>query len=189
MISPRYLAQRRGFDTPPPPPGMGLPGLKIPRSTNADVLQLADYWGKELAKAKQVMGYQGAVEKWRLVMADVDRYAKTGKPDDVYPKNNELWHVLSDISIQIAVGDEAPSKFDLAVDSLKYSVTHLPETLGHAAQKGVDFVAGAAHAAGHIVSEVGKGLFGGLATPLLIGGGLIGVYLIARSRGGREDAP
>jgi hypothetical protein len=184
-----FLAQKRGFDQPDPPPGMGVRGLKIPRTTNADVLQLAAYWGNELAKAKQVMGYQGAVEKWRSVMADVDRYAKTGKPDDVYPKNNELWHVLSDVSIQIAIGDEAPRKWDMAVDSLKYSVTHLPDTLSHAASKGVELVAGAAHAAGHVVNEAGKGLFGGLGTPLLIGGGLLGVYLLTRSGSRREDAP
>ena len=177
-----FLAQKRGFDQPDPPAGMGLRGLKIPRSTNADVLQLAAYWGKELANAKQVMGYRAAVEKWRAAMVDVDRYAKTGKPDEVYPKNNELWHTMFDISVQIAIGDEAPSKFDMAVDSLKHSVTHLPDTLSHAASKTVDFVAGAAHAAGHIVNEAGKGLFGGLGTPLLIGGGLLGVYLITRSR-------
>ena len=184
-----FLAQKRGFDQPDAPPGFGISGLKIPRSTNADVLQLAAYWGNELAKAKQVMGYQGAVEKWRVVMVDVDRYARTGQPDDVYPKNNELWHTLNDVSIQIAIGDEAPSKFDMAVDSLKYSVTHLPDTLSHAASKSVDFVAGAAHAAGHIVNEAGKGLLGGLGTPLLIGGGLLGVYLLTRSRGRRGDAP
>jgi hypothetical protein len=39
------------------------------------------------------------------------------------------------------------------------------------------------------VNEAGKGLFGGLGTPLLIGGGLLGVYLIARSGGRRQDAP
>lgn len=182
-----FLAQKRGFDQPEPPPGMGLRGLKIPRTTNADVLQLAAYWGKELANAKQVMGYKAVVEKWRAVMVDVDQYAKTGKPDDVYPKNNEFWHTLFDVAVQIAIGDEAPSKWDMVVDSLKYSVTHLPDNLSHAASKSVDFVAGAAHAAGHVVNEAGRGLFGGLGTALLIGGGLLGVYLLTRSSG-RENA-
>ncbi len=184
-----FLAQKRGFDQPDPPPGFGQRGLKIPRSTNRDVLQLAAYWRNELANAKEVMGYRGAVEKWRAAMADVDRYAKTGKPDDAYPKNNELWHTLIDVAIQIAIGDEAPSKFAMADDSLKYSLTHLPDTLGRAAQKSVDLVAGAAHAAGHIANEAGRGLFGGFGTPLVIGGGLLGVYLLARSRGRTEDAP
>ena len=65
----------------------------------------------------------------------------------------------------------------------------MPETLEHVAHKGVDLVAGAAHAAGHIVNEAGKGLFGGLGTPLLIGGGLLGVFLLARSRGRHGGEP
>ena len=177
-----YLAERRGFDKPDPPPGMGMPGLKIPRTTHADVLQLATYWSEQLAKVKQVMGYKDAVEKWHRALADVDKYARSGKPDDVYPKNNEFWHTTSDVSIQIAIGDESPSKWDLALDSAKASASHLPQTLGAAASKGVDLVAGAAHAAGKIANEAGRGLFAGFGTPLLIGGGLLGLYLISRSK-------
>ena len=33
----------------------------------------------------------------------------------------------------------------------------------------------------------GKGLFGGLGTPLLIGGGLLGIFLLTRSRERRGD--
>ena len=176
-----YLAERRGFDTPNPPPGFGLKGLKIPRSTNQDVLQLATYWSDQLAKAKQVMGYQGAVDKWKVALADVDRFAKTGKPDAVYAKNNELWHTSYDVAVQIAIGDETPSKWDMFVGSLKDSVTHLPETLEHAASKGVDLVASAAHAAGRVANEAGRGLFAGFGAPVLIGAGLIGLYFITRS--------
>ncbi len=177
-----YLAQKRGFDQPPPPPGFGMAGLKIPRSTNQDVLQLATYWSQQLAKAKQVMGYKDAVDKWHAIIADVDRLAKTGKPDGVYPKNNEFWHASNDIAIQIAIGDESPSKWDMVVGSVKDSVSHLPATLEHTASTGADLVASAAHAAGKIVNEAGKGLFSGFGLPLLVGGGLLGVYLISRSR-------
>jgi hypothetical protein len=181
-----FLAEKRGFDQPPPPTGTGMQGLKVPRSTNQDILQLATYWSEQLAKAKQVLGYKAAVEKWHAVIADVETHAKTGKPDDVYAKNNEFWHVSNDIAVQIAIGDEAPGNWDLFVDSLKDSVTHLPQTLEHAASKSVDFVASAAHAAGKIANEAGKGLFSGLGLPVLIGGGLIGLYLITRSRGDEE---
>jgi hypothetical protein len=177
-----YLSQKHGFDQPPPPPEMGMPGLKIPRSTNSEILQLATYWTNELAKAKQVMGYKAAVDKWHGALADVEKYAKTAKPDDVYPKNNEFWHISNDVSIQIAIGDEAPSKFDLFVESVKDGVTHLPETLEHAASKGIDLVASAGHAVGRIANEAGKGLFAGFGTPMLIGAGLIGLYFITRSR-------
>ena len=183
-----YLADRRGYDVPDPPPGRGMPGLRIPRSTNADVLQLATYWTKVLADVKHEMGYDAVLARWNAALADVDRFAKGGKLDDVYPKNNEFWRAALAVSIQVAVTKEAPTKFDLAVDSLKYSVTHLPETLSGVGSKAVDLVADAGHAVGHIANEVGKGLFAGFGTPLLIGGGLLGLYLISRSKSEHEHA-
>ena len=122
-------------------------------------------------------------------MTDVGKLAMYGNPTAVYPQNNKFWHELWETAVHVAVADEAPSKWDMAKDSLKYSVTHLPDTLSHAASKTVDFVGSAAHAAGHIVNEAGKGLLGGLGTPLMIGGGLLGVYLLTRSRDRRGDEP
>jgi hypothetical protein len=178
----KLFADKHGFDQPDPPTGFGMKGLKIPRTTNAEVVQLAAYWSDQLAKAREVMGYQSAVEKWKAAAVDVDKLAKAGKPDDVYPNNNQLWHTLNDVAIQIAIGDEAPTKSDLLKESLKDSVTHLPETIEHAASKGVDFIASAAHAVGKVANEAGKGLFSGFGTPLLIGAGLLGVFLITRRR-------
>jgi hypothetical protein len=178
----KFLVEKRGSDKLPPPTGFGGGEMVIPRATNADVLQIATYWSKELTNAKRVMGYDGKVAMWKVAIDDVDRIAKTGKPDAVYSKNNEFWRSAFEVAVQIAIGDESPGKWSMFVDSLKYSVGHLPQTLGTAASKSVDFVAGAGRAAGHIANEVGKGLFSGFGTPLLIGGGLIGLYLITRSR-------
>jgi hypothetical protein len=176
-----YFAQKRGLDQPDPPPGFGMKGLKIPRTTNQDVLEVSAYWSGQLANAREVTGYKTAVDKWNAALADVDKLAKTGKPDDVYAKNNEFWRTLNDVSIQIAIGDEAPTKWDLAKESVKDSVTHLPATLEDAASKGIDLVASAAHAVGKVANEAGKGLFQGFGTPLLIGAGLLGLFLITRS--------
>ena len=181
----KFLADKRGSDKVPPPAGMGGGDYIIPRSTNADVLQIATYWSDQLAKAKHVMGYDTAVTKWKGAMADVDKLAKSGKPGDVYPKNNEFWRYAFEVAVQIAIGDESPSKWDLVVESVKDSVTHLPENLGHAASKTAEFVEEAAHAVGKIAGEAGKGLFSGLGAPLLIGAGLLGVFLI--SRGGKHE--
>ncbi|MBV8758679.1 MAG: hypothetical protein JO257_15440 [Deltaproteobacteria bacterium] len=187
-----WLAQRklfgdkRGIDQPDPPPGFGMKGLKIPRTTNADVIQLAAYWSDQLGKAAQVMGYKAAVDKWRAALADVEKYARSGKPDDLYPKNNEFWHTLNDVSIQIAIGDEAPTSWDIAMASVKDSITHLPENVKHAASEGVDLLASAAHAVGKVANEAGKGLFAGFGTPLLVGAGLVGLFLISRGHGHEE---
>jgi hypothetical protein len=176
-----YFVQKRGFDQPEPPSGFGMWGMKIPRTTNYDVLEISAYWSGQLANAREVTGYKTAVDKWNAALADVDKLAKTGKPEDVYAKNNEFWRTLNDVSIQIAIGDEAPTKWDLAKESVKESVTHLPSTIEDAASKGIDLVASAAHAVGKVANEAGKGLFEGFGTPLLIGAGLLGLFLITRS--------
>jgi len=191
----KYLAQLRGFDELDPVPfddnsyGTGGPKKKIPRTTNTDVLALAGYWGKQLEDVKEVFGHASVEKRWSALMTDVGKLAMYGNPTAVYPQNNKFWRELWETAVHVAVADEAPSKWDMAKDSLKYSVTHLPDTLSHAASRTVDFVGSAAHAAGHIVNEAGKGLLGGLGTPLMIGGGLLGVYLLTRSRDRRGDEP
>ena len=183
----KFLIEKRGSDTLDQPPGFMGGSRPIPRTTNSDVLQLATYWSNELAKVKHVFGHDSVVARWTPVVGDVDKLAKPGKPDDVYAKNNEFWRELQEVAIQIAVSDEAPSKWDMVVDSVKTSITHLPENLGAAASKGVDLVGEAANALGKVVNEAGKGLLNGLGTPILIGAGLLGVYLISRNGGDHHE--
>ena len=176
----KLLTEKRGADTLAQPPGFLGGPLSIPRATNSDVLQLATYWATELAKQKHLFGYDGVVARWTTILADVDAIAKPGKPADVYAKNNEFWRELQEVAVQIAVSAEAPSPWSLAVESVKTSLVQLPEHMEHAASQGADFLAEAAHAVGAVVNEAGKGLLSGLGTPILIGAGLIGVFLLAR---------
>jgi hypothetical protein len=184
----KYLRDLRGFDNKDPEPGMGGANKPIPRTLNGDVVLLADYWGKQLADVKDVFGHESVEKQWKQTADEVNAIARKGDPNAVYPKNNGFWRVLSNTAIHVSVADEAPSKSDMMLDSLKHSVTHLPETLEHAASKGADFVASAAHAVGKVANEAGKGLFSGFGTPLLIGAGLIGLFLISRSRHGESEA-
>lgn len=184
----KFLRDLRGSDKLPAPAGMSGGERPIPRTTNADVIALADYWSKQLGAVKHVMGHDAVVKAWRIALADVDKLARTGDPKTVYPKNNELWRTLSTTAIHIAVADEAPTSWDLAKDAVTASVTHLPETVKHAASEGVDFVASTAHAVGKVANEAGKGLFQGFGTPLLVGAGLLGLFFITRKRGESKEA-
>ena len=184
----KYLRDLRGFDKLQPPAGMGGGERPIPRTTNADVIALADYWSKQLANVKHVMGHDAVAKAWQTALADVDTLARKADPGAVYPKNNELWRTLSSAAIQVAVADEAPTRWDLAKEAIKDSVTHLPETAKHAAAEGVDLVASAAHAVGKVANEAGKGLFQGFGTPLLVGAGLLGLFFITRKRGESKEA-
>ena len=184
----KYLRDLRGFDQMKPDGGAAGVERPIPRTTNADVIALADYWTAQLADVKRIMGTDGVTATWRAATADVDQLAHGADPNAVYAKNNSFWRALSTTAIHVAVADEAPTKWDLAKDAIKDSVTHLPDTFSTVASKTADALADTAHAAGHVINEAGKGLFSGIGTPLLIGAGVLGAVLLFRS-GWNEKEP
>ncbi|MFN0246127.1 MAG: hypothetical protein ACKV2T_04415 [Kofleriaceae bacterium] len=182
----RHLRELRGVDADPK-------GVQpIPRSTNEDVVQLADYWSKQLGAVKVVMGHAGVVQRWKAALADVEQFARKGDPYAVYPKNAAFWPLLKSTAIHVAAADEAPSKFDLAVDSVKDSLKNLPENIKGGAVKAADALASAAGdiagGIGKIASEAGKGLFSSFGTPLLVGAGLVGLFLITRNRAETKES-
>jgi hypothetical protein len=182
----KYLRDLRGFDRTALVAGGAE--KSIPRTTNADVIALATYWDARLSDAQRIMGRADVDAAWKPAMEDVEKLAKPGKPDDVYPKNDPFWRALVDVAVHVAVADEAPTRWDLMIESVKESAAHLPQTLGKVASKGAELISDAAHAVGKVAGEAGKGLFEGVGTPVLIGVGLVGLYFITRSRRGSEEA-
>lgn len=194
-----YLRDLRGFDRMKPDGDATGVERPIPRTTNADVRALADYWTEQLAGVKHVMGGDHVVDTWNAVIAEVDQLAHHGDPSAVYLKNNAFWRALQQTAIHIAVADEAPSKWDLAKESLKDSAKRLPDTVrtvadeaAHVIEKAtgaaVDFVGDVAHAGGHIVNQAAKGVLGGVGTPLLIGAGVLGAVFLFRGGHRHEEA-
>jgi hypothetical protein len=188
----KFLRDARGADELAPEPGMGGTKYKIPRTTNADVIALADYWSKKFADVKEVFGHKGAIDRWKKALVDVDAIARKGDPSVIFPKNNGFWRDLKSAAIHIAVADEAPTKWDMAKDAIKESVKNLPDNIATGAKK----VAGAigeatadiAHGVGKVANEAGKGLFSGFGTPLLVGAGLIGLFLISRNNASEKSS-
>ena len=179
----KYLRDLRGADQMKPDAGMTGVERTIPRTTNADVVALADYWTKQLGDVKDIMGTDYVTKIWRAASADVDQLARhAADPNAVYAKNNSFWRALSSTAIHVAVADEAPSKWDLAKESIKDSVVHLPDTLSTVASKGVEVLADTAQAAGKVVNAAGKGLLSGAGVPMLIGAGVLGAVLLFRGR-------
>lgn len=185
-----YLTQLRGVDQMDAESGMTGAKKPIPRSTNGDVVTLADYWTKQLGRVKRVFGADGVEKNWRAALVDVDAIARKGDPSALYTKNNAFWRVLQQTAIHVAVADEAPSQTDLMLDALKQSLTDLPANIKAGAKavvEGASDIAGSvAHGVGHVAQEAGKGLFGGFGVPLLVGGGLVGLFLLTRS--GRQKS-
>jgi len=183
----KYLRDLRGSDKMKPDAGMAGVERTIPRTTNADVVALADYWTKQLADVKDIMGTDAVTASWRAATADVDQAARRPDPNAVYAKNNAFWRAMSQTAIHVAVADEAPSKWDLVKESVKDSIVHLPDTIRTVASKSAEVIADTAHAAGKVVNEAGKGLFSGVGTPLLIGAGVLGAVVLFRSGRKHEE--
>ena len=126
------LGKLRGHDIRDPGPTTRGGRIKVPRTTNADVLQLATYWTSALAQvelkrremgphgpeALHQVGLDGEIRRWRVALADVDQYATTGDPAATYPKNEAFWRASSSVSITVAVIDDAPPPFEMLTDTV-----------------------------------------------------------------------
>jgi hypothetical protein len=120
------LSELRGVDLHELPAATSGPRRTVPRTTNADILQLATFWSLALIKVEQrrramapdvvpTLGLDGVKRRWRAVLADVDAYAKTGDPRDIYPRNHEFWRAIAAVSVTISAIDDLPLSLDLAV--------------------------------------------------------------------------
>jgi len=175
----------RGFDLREGTAAAPGSTMKIPRTTNADIVRLADYWAKQLARfvpkallggTGNTMGLEGQLKRWSDLMGDVDKLArKGGKSDEVYPKNWEFWHESFGLATNLAAWEELPTPFELAFDSTSKAIHDLPGTLA-------DVAGAVAQAVGNVAQKAGAGLLSGLGKPLLIGGGvLVAAILLLRS--------
>jgi hypothetical protein len=181
QIQKAYFVKLRGSDAVP-----GAIGTPIPRTTNGDVAQLAAYWTAHLVRVgvhhADDTSYRHLVDRWFAATADVVRLTRGADVTATYARNTEFWAALMTIAIQVAVTDEAPSKWTLITESIGASVHKLPDTLTTAAARIAsafsDTLGAAARKAGLAIAK-----------PLLIAaGGVIGFVVLLRVlREGRSE--
>lgn len=191
-----YLGNLHGFDRMAPEPDMRGGVIPVPRSTNGEVLQLAAFWSQTMQepKAKNTNGYADVLTRWNAVMRDVEAHARGADPDAVYPHNHRFWRGVQSVAIHTAASIKyGPSDAQRWMASVGDRLLPLQQVSTRAKQlataiaEGIgDVAAEAAHGAGKIVHEGARGLLSGLATPLLIGGGVVATVLLLRAR--REPA-
>ncbi len=160
-------------------------GWTYPETTNGDVRQLAEVWtrvhGKiwrsDLVRAKQHK------DAWNEAKSQIE--IATAGADLAAPFiHNELFWLrwTKRQGIYLSAVRDMPSKWEMVVDSVKDSVTRLPETLATGAEAVADASASVAKKAGEVASAPVRGLFGGLfgklGTPLLIGAAVVGGVIV-----------
>ena len=138
---------------------------RVPRTTIADVRQLAAYWQNGLARVGERhwadISSRHVIERWKAAVAEVDRIPLNADPNAVYARNVDFWEALITIAIQVAVTNEAPTRWQLVKEATKQAIADLPHTLKTAAE---DFVTGVIK---RPLTYLGVGL-GGLAVILLL---------------------
>jgi hypothetical protein len=182
------LQRSRGMDRMEPEAGMTGGTKNIPRSTNDDVKQLVAFWSRQLDSVQKIIGHEAVADRWSATVREVEQLTKDANPTAVYPKNNAFWRALNTVSTQVSVADQAPTRAERIVDSIKEGVSSLPDT----AKAVASGIGSAATAAAGGVGRVAGGLFGGLLSafgwPLAIAGG-VGVGAVLLLRGRNSAAP
>ncbi len=162
----------RGFDLRDPLPGRTGRPMKIPRTLNAEIVQLASDWNTAWKRLEDRRGVLGNLpteigldtlkKRWTEAMKDVHEIAEPDKVDETYPKNHEFWRETFELAKTLDLFNEIPTKFDIAIDVSKT----LPDRLA-------DVVGQIAHTVGDIAHKAGEGVTSGLGKPILLGGSIL----------------
>lgn len=128
---------------------------RYPRTTNADVLQLATLWSRELGRVSPENGEDRAAHaRWKGCVDAVARIADTKAPEVTYPQNMAFWMCSLHLAIYLESRRGRPSKWTLFREALSESIIELPST-----------VAGAADRAASGVTSTANAVAGALSTP------------------------
>ena len=156
---------------------------RVPRTTIADVRQIAAYWSNNLAKVGEHsfadISYKHVLKRWKDAVAAVNRIPPNADPTAVYEHNTDFWEAVITIAIQIAVTAEAPTRWTLVKEATKQAIADLPQTL-------VDLPSTLKTRVQNFASNV-------VARPLLylgagLGGLALAAYFLRRSNRGESHA-
>lgn len=178
----QYFRALRGVDELEAEQGMTGASRAIPRTTIDDVIALFDFWDPLFQKVTEHPTQAGKKEYllrwWNPLRAEIDANRPLASREVYFAHNNGFWRAMREVALFVSAAVEADrSAFAEILDSLSWSVRHLPETLGQAAHVSAAAVSGLFSS---VASGLGKGFFGPLKLPLAIGAGAVGLYLLTR---------
>jgi len=149
-------------------------GVLVPRTTGADVKQLAAMWSREVAKVSP----RGAEDRrqiraWAACMNQVAAHAT--ELGQVYRFNEAFWQrCTSKLAIWLNARQVVPSKWSLVLDATVESITGLPGTLGGVGRATGGAVSGAFGKVGDVLEEAGTTA----KWALLLGGAAVTVAVV-----------
>ncbi len=168
-----YFAEQRGIDL--------AYGMKVPRTSNADVLALVPLWDRAADRSRtDVVGVKGAIASWRQVAAEVARLTSGADATATYPENVAFWRTSQRLAVRLQVAAEEPPDVEF-VDALVSNIKKLPGRIASVGGLLSDAASGAADAAGGALeggtSAIARGLTP-LLKPIAIGAGILGAGVL-----------
>ncbi len=170
-----HFIERRGVETPaggqPTPPSR-----RVPRTTNADVVQLAIFWTQQLLVHPRTRPEMAARRRrWAEMAGEVRALTAGAKPDAAFPKNAAFWSAAHGLAIACDVerelGDDVPGGFDAVVG---FFTEAIPDAIGGALTWLGDGVERGAKTAGRAVGGAARGALDELGLKeLLVGAGVL----------------
>jgi len=132
-----YYITARGSDV--------VAGVAIPRTTNADVKQLATLWAHEVNKVSpKDADDRRHLVRWAACMNRVAAAADPNAMGSPYPHNSEFWQECTRrTAIWLNARKVVPSKWTLALDATVESLKELPDAIGGAGRYAGGKVGGA----------------------------------------------
>ncbi len=128
----------------------GADNKTIPHTTNADVMQIATLWSREVKKVKPRNPQERTDHKrWKACMDKVAKTADPSKPDERYADNENFWQqCTARLAIYLESRKVVPSEWSLFKEALVESIAEVPGTFGRAGQAAAEVVGNAAGAVG-----------------------------------------
>jgi hypothetical protein len=148
----------------------------VPKTSNADVVQLAIFWTQQIASHPKTRSeMNGRRERWAQAAGAVSLDTKGAKPDDVYANNRAFWAASRDAAVACDVeremGDSSSSEFDAVVG---FFTDTIPDAVGDALGWIGDKLESGAKSAGRAAGGAARGLLDELGIKsILIGAGVI----------------
>lgn len=156
-----------------------------PATTNRDVRQLSEVWRRVFKKIwrSDLEPWNDKKAIWDSNQREIDRLLFASDDAAPFAANERFWFAWTrKPSTWLAVMRREPSRWDTIVGALKDTVVHLPEALADRASEVADAAATVGYRAGEVVAApvrgVARGLFGKLATPLLVAAIVVGGIVI-----------
>lgn len=142
----------------------------IPRTTNADIRQLANYWHREylrdlLVRRKALDKDLASRKRWIENKRKIDRELASADKNAPYAQNEWFWQEASRrVAIYLESRKAIPDRADLLLDAVSETVTEHVEAVKDAADKALD--------------KAGDRAWSAIKTGALILGGLVGAAIV-----------